>query len=98
MATLVGRMTAGEDAIEIDDGTLILDPQAREALRLAWMRLPSELGGERRTITEQTRAPCPCGEAHVSRLYALAGDDGLSVHECARNGWLWCRAAKRNAE
>ena len=96
MGTMRGVMTAGEDTIEMEEGTLILDPETRDSLRLAWLRLPPELGGERRAVTLQTRAPCACGEAHVSRLYALAGDDGLSVYECPRNGWLWCQAAQRN--
>lgn len=93
MGTLVGTMIAGSDRIELEDGGVFVAPVSREALRLAWLRLPPELGGERRAVRAQSEAPCPCGVLHTVPRFDLDGPEDVFVFECDRNGWLWCRNA-----
>lgn len=71
---------------ELDGGvaTLVGDPD--------WVRLPSQLGGNRERVQEIFSNPCPgCESGHPVTHYKL---ETLSVAECPTRGFLWYRPRK----
>jgi hypothetical protein len=54
----------------------------------SWVRLPEQLGGERRNVVRGRAAPCPvCGV----RAWHLDLEGGVAVAECGSHGFLWYR-------
>jgi hypothetical protein len=58
----------------------------------AWVRLPDELGGERRNVRRAFLAPCPgphCVHERDVRHLELDDAEHMHVSDCARCGFLW---------
>lgn len=57
-----------------------------------WVRLPDQLGGERRPVTGSTMAPCPICQNHTE-VQHLQVQGGLGVAECSEHGFVWYKGS-----
>lgn len=56
-----------------------------------WVRLPSELGGQKVRVLGVKVGPCPCGHPHNTNILTLDEPTGIKVASCHARGFIWFR-------
>lgn len=77
---------AGDDSLQsLEDPSLQLFGEVIPE----WVRLPQQLGGEKRTVQSYKKINCVCGGEHI--VLELNLGDNFYVSECPSKGFLWYR-------